>query len=64
MDTYRLLCKKNCSEQVKSAKLKKDEMIRKYINRILIGKDERKVSYISTEFKNEVIKVSNKRNQK
>ena len=55
--------RKNSPAEVKSTKLKKGETIARYANGVIIGKwkDARDVTYISTEYKNELIEVENRR---
>lgn len=55
--------RKNYPIQLTMIKLTKGETIGKYANGVLIGKwkDNKEISYISTEFKNAMIEVSSKR---
>jgi len=57
------LNRKNTPVEVKQAKLKKDKTVARYSNGVVIGKwrDKREVTYISTEFKNNVVVSINKR---
>ena len=51
--------------EVEKAILKKGETIARYSNGVMIGKwkDNREVFYISTEFRNNLMKYYNRRNQ-
>ena len=55
--------RKNSPAEVKSTKLKKGETIARYANGVMIGKwkEVRDVTYIYTEYKNELIEVENRR---
>ncbi|KAK5648157.1 hypothetical protein RI129_003049 [Pyrocoelia pectoralis] len=55
--------RKYSPKSVKEAKLKKGETVAKYANNVMIGKwrDKRDVTYISTEFKNNLQTFFNKR---
>ena len=57
--------RKNSPAEVKSTKLKKGETIARYANDVMIGKwkEVRDVTYIYTEYKNELIEVKNRRKQ-
>lgn len=55
--------RKNTPIDVKQAKLKKGETIARYSQGVVIGKwkDKREVTYISTEFKNNIVVSTNRR---
>lgn len=55
--------RKGAPKDVVKATLKREETKAKYCNGIMVGKwrDQRDVTYISTEFKNEMVEVSNKK---
>lgn len=60
------LDRKGVPQDVKNEKLKKGETVARYADGVMIGKwrDKRDVSYISTEFENEMEEIENKRQQK
>ena len=55
--------RKNSPAIVKYTKLKKGETIARYSSGVMIGKwkDKREVTYISTEYKNDLVQAENKR---
>lgn len=57
--------RKNNPPQVMNGKIKKNETICQYAEGVLIGKwkDKRVVTYISTEFENDMVQVINKRGE-
>ncbi|KFM82040.1 PiggyBac transposable element-derived protein 4, partial [Stegodyphus mimosarum] len=57
--------RKNTPKNVQTTKLRKGDTIERYCQGVMIGKwkDKREVSYISTEYKNEMVDILNKRNE-
>lgn len=60
------LNRQNNPQEVKDKKLKKGETVARYASGVMIGKwrDKRDVSYISTEFENNIVETENRRKQK
>ena len=59
------MTRKNIPKDVQTTKLQKGNTVERYCHGVMIGKwkDKHEECYISTEYKNEMVKVSNKRNE-